>query len=624
MNGDLWFRLFASLLVGAILGAGVWLQAQRENDPEWGSPPEYKYRAAWNGSLLLPVFFCLILAAAFFRFGAREALTVTFAHLFGLFLHISIYCVLLMLFLPICRKVVSSRACAFLWLLPAALYITNFITNDGSMGYPRPSLVLSLPLGKWIIYVWFAGFLLFLSFQILSHLLYRREILSQAREVEDLHTLEIFYEELKEVGLQNKSLKPMISPGVKTPLSIGLFSKTLRLVLPPVPYTDSELRLIFRHELIHITREDSVTKLFLTFTTAICWFNPLMWIAMRKSAEEIELSCDETVLLDASPETRKQYADLILDTAGNARGFTTCLSASASSLRYRLRSVIHPRKTSCGALLVAAVFTVLSFTCGNVALAYGNAGLEKAIEEYSFPSRIEYVNLGEGKDGEETRYYRRFQCADPEAFHAYLNGLNLNEMVNAYSFNDGTKEMTVSYGQEAEKIILRDHYVEIDPGVKSKRPHKLYYSQQPVDLTYLRSLLIPDPLLFCHLNLENGSTFLHYPAPVRIEENIQPVSQSLTAPPPPGSRTLQILPSEPDLIPPVLEITSADGSDIWRISPDSSNNYPIPDGTLHCKATVWFEDDFNRPCQAVYQFRIDAQQPSLDSTSVRDGWSCID
>lgn len=30
----------------------------------------------------------------------------------------------------------------------------------------------------------------------------------------------------------------------------------------------------------------------LTFCTAICWFCPLMWIAKRRSAEDLELSCD--------------------------------------------------------------------------------------------------------------------------------------------------------------------------------------------------------------------------------------------------------------------------------------------------------------------------------------------
>ena len=67
-----------------------------------------------------------------------------------------------------------------------------------------------------------------------------------------------------------------------------------------------------------------------------------MWMAMERSAQDMELSCDETVLLEADDVTRRRYAGLLLATAGDSRGFTTCLSASASALRYRLRNVSIP------------------------------------------------------------------------------------------------------------------------------------------------------------------------------------------------------------------------------------------------------------------------------------------
>ena len=81
-----------------------------------------------------------------------------------------------------------------------------------------------------------------------------------------------------------------------------------RVVLPLRAYTPDELHLIFRHEMIHICRGDSVSKFFLTFCTALCWFNPLMWRAMRNSAEDMELSCDESVLQEADSATRRESA----------------------------------------------------------------------------------------------------------------------------------------------------------------------------------------------------------------------------------------------------------------------------------------------------------------------------
>ena len=44
---------------------------------------------------------------------------------------------------------------------------------------------------------------------------------------------------------------------------------------------------------------------------------------MRKSADDFELSCDESVLLAQPQPVRRQYAELLLKTAGDERGFTT-------------------------------------------------------------------------------------------------------------------------------------------------------------------------------------------------------------------------------------------------------------------------------------------------------------
>lgn len=103
----------------------------------------------------------------------------------------------------------------------------------------------------------------------------------------------------------------------------------------------------------------------------MCWFNPLVWLAMSRSAEDLELSCDEAVLFGAPKDERRRYADLLLSTAGDARGFTTCLSATGRSLRYRLKNVMQPPMKAGGALAIglAVFFMLLCF--GQVALAYG-------------------------------------------------------------------------------------------------------------------------------------------------------------------------------------------------------------------------------------------------------------
>ncbi len=159
------------------------------------------------------------------------------------------------------------------------------------------------------------------------------------------------------------------SPVLATPLTLGLFDRTLRLVLPQREYTLEELELIFCHEVGHIRNEDIKTKAFLFFSLALGWFNPLIWLACCKVAQDLELSCDEGVLYRRDDKTRHKYAALLLHTAGSSLGLTSCLSASGRTLRYRLRRVLHPGKKLSGALLLGLSTFFVMMSYGSIALA---------------------------------------------------------------------------------------------------------------------------------------------------------------------------------------------------------------------------------------------------------------
>lgn len=172
--------------------------------------------------------------------------------------------------------------------------------------------------------------------------------------------------------------------------------------------------------LIHILRRDCLSKFCFAVCTALCWFNPLMWLAMSRSAQDMELSCDEVVLSDATPATRRTYAGLLLDTAGDPRGFTTCLSASASALRYRLKRIVKPARRLAGGLLAGAAAFGLVMTSGFLSLAYETVpgtGLlfpSGCHEDYSL--RSVSLSTTSSSDAE-------WNCADPDALLDYLAGL---------------------------------------------------------------------------------------------------------------------------------------------------------------------------------------------------------
>lgn len=323
-----------------------------------------------RGGGILPAIVVMVLLVSLFygMAGSWGNALGMFSWIVEIFLLISVYFILLSLALPLLRRYFRAETCAMLWIIPNCLYITIYMR-----GWDWPRWVIPLP-AQWLTalgVVWLVGMIGVLVWKIGSHLWFRRWLLRGAEEVSDPEVLAVWQEELTQAREKGAEFTLVTSPQATTPMTIGLFPKSVRVVLPRRHYTPEELKLIFRHELVHLDREDAWGKFFLVFCTAVCWFNPLMWLAMNKSAQDLELSCDEKVVSSLEEGERRQYADLILRTAGDGRGFTTCLSASASALRYRLKGIIQPPRRRTGAVLVGVAAGLLILAFGQVVVACG-------------------------------------------------------------------------------------------------------------------------------------------------------------------------------------------------------------------------------------------------------------
>ena len=93
----------------------------------------------------------------------------------------------------------------------------------------------------------------------------------------------------------------------------------------------------------------------------------MVWLGLQKASEDMELCCDELTTKGMQEARRRDYANLLLSGAGTAMGFTTCLSASASGLRYRMARILHPKKRRAGFLsvfLLSVFFFILFGTSG--------------------------------------------------------------------------------------------------------------------------------------------------------------------------------------------------------------------------------------------------------------------
>ncbi len=467
-----------------------------ESKPEGGQ----RYLPLVFGALL-PVFLGLFTILGIHFYGVADTMQGMLSLCFRIFLHLSLYYVVLSLFLPFLRRYISARACAMLWLIPNYLYITEMSYMENT----RPLIVIhaSSKVVSILFVIWVAGFIGVLIWKMVEHLVFRRRLLRNAEPITDCTVTAILQSEIENAGIKKPRFQLVQSSATTTPLTVGLFKRTTRVILPDRSYTNEELRLIFRHEVIHIGREDSWSKFFMVFCTAMCWFNPLMWLAMKKSAEDTELSCDETVLLDADEASRKQYAGLILNAAGDNRGFTTCLSASASTMRYRLKSIISPGKKRSGALIVGLTFFILCMTSGYVALAYGEeTGADTLYRGYDLSTfTADDITVSGGK------YNRELDHVDTEALTAYIASLRTQNMTGNYSFSDDEQQVAIWYDTPYGVVLLDLHTNHVKVFYLSDEDDRSYVYHLPdgTDWDYVDSIVPPLPV--AEVTLSNGTQY---------------------------------------------------------------------------------------------------------------------
>lgn len=366
----IWLRALWGLILAGLLGYAF----RRAWRWEHGAEPFVLYDVEKRGIetyvLVVPtvLFWILLvfLALALIFSGIEDGLIRFFGLASNVMLFLCLYYVLLLILLPLLRQRISARACAVLWLIPAILF---WQANMLIRLLPLPRLTVYIPRSTIPVVgaVWFAGFLIVGGYYLISHLIFRGRVRRITTEEQDDAVLALWKAVQEEI---NYRLPVRLLRGnVPAPFSMGRTRRSRCTVLPERAYTPEELTMIFRHELHHLQRCDVYTKVFLCLCNALCWFNPLVWIATRKAAEDLERSCDEIVTENMNEAGRKAYAQLLLESAAPAQGCTTCLSAAAGTLRYRLKSVLHPRKRPLGTILLMIVIVVCVMFFGLISIS---------------------------------------------------------------------------------------------------------------------------------------------------------------------------------------------------------------------------------------------------------------
>ena len=159
--------------------------------------------------------------------------------------------------------------------------------------------------GQWIFLVWLTGFLSILvttSLGWISLFHLRR----QARECLDEEWLGTLQETQSTLGIR-RPIRLMMSSKRDIPMTWGSIRPVLHLPLRALQWSRTEREAVLLHELAHIRRFDSAHQLIAQVASAIYWYNPLVWIGIKKLRSEQESACDDTVLRHGP--TAPTYAD---------------------------------------------------------------------------------------------------------------------------------------------------------------------------------------------------------------------------------------------------------------------------------------------------------------------------
>lgn len=479
------YRWLTALSFGIALAYGI---HNKENPSiyEKANPLHRKYGTIIGPELLM-VFFLIVFICVAFTYDIHILLESFFSIILGIFISILIYYAIFISVLPILRKYVSAKAIALMWLIPNYTYITvqSLMTLD------KPWIMLDI--GnislKTIALVWSITALIVFTVYVSRHFIFRYKLLHHAKPVESESVQNLWETMQQRYEIEKRYIKIVTSDSTKTPLSIGLFRRTTVLVLSHTNYTEEELKLIFKHELIHILRSDSQTKLSIAFCNAICWFNPLMWIAMKKCTEDLELSCDEYVVEDLSKETKNLYGNLILSTAGNEAGFTTCLSASAEALKYRLTNIYKPKRRFAGNIIIGTLVAVMVLTSGSIALSYNHQTVADAFYDNAKAASIARCSIS-FNDGNS---HRSYSCDDSDALNSYIMNLKIYEVTGYYDNEDSNgKSLRCNYMTDEGEIVVRvddNNKVECYPRYNPIHRHT-YYLEEPVNWDYVTSMMV--------------------------------------------------------------------------------------------------------------------------------------
>ena len=240
----------------------------------------------------------------------------------------------------------------------------------------------------------YSGVALLLLGGLAAALLRLRQIRSRAQLLSEPRWLLALVAAQRRVGCKNGTAL-LVSSELDSPVSWGLLRPTIIVDSAAAAAVD-QAEAIISHELAHVIRLDWLRLVLGRVAVALFWFNPLVWMLVRRSHQLAEEAADDAVLRTNIPCS--DYADLLLHSVRHAQRSTLLaangVAPSRSSLSQRIGHVLDGTRSrhsvrfgwAATSLAVAASFNAVLAAATPAATAPLTAAVDPSAGEQAAPS----------------------------------------------------------------------------------------------------------------------------------------------------------------------------------------------------------------------------------------------
>ena len=345
----------------------------------------------------------------------------------------------------------------------------RFVAPYRLTGLPPETRMPNLSLIQILTMVWAFGVFLYLLVHLIWYKRFERRMergraFSSLSPAQSRLAKETFYEVKYALGIYDP-ISLWISSEASGPMLLGFCHP--KVVIPDCPMDQKNLEMIFRHELMHHRRHDSWYRLMLLGAFALHWFNPLVYWMARRAAQDLESSCDRSVVSGQPQEFVCEYAQALLNTAKclmkrqnvHQTVLVSYFSSGAQRLKKRFAELFSPaRKAGVCLIVLSALFVVFS---SSLVFVQGNdQNLEWA--EKLKVGDISSINIAQEQDLQMGTEYYSAQVKDD--FVDWLGNINFKPAL--YQARNRTEKermyVTQKDGSLKRVSVFSDGSIQVD------------------------------------------------------------------------------------------------------------------------------------------------------------------